>query len=187
MIGLLTGVAREIGNGWVVDVNGTGWKIHTVDPLVEGQVVTLIVTTLVKEDSISLYGFKNIDEQRVFEALLKVSGVGSNTALCILKDLGVNGLILAVKSKRVESISKVKGVGSSTATKIVTFFKIPSIASVLDLRKEQEQVLEVLLTLGYNNSEALDVILKVTADNENDLLSESLKLLNSKGAVEVAR
>ncbi|MFM7089094.1 MAG: Holliday junction branch migration protein RuvA [Candidatus Paceibacterota bacterium] len=179
MIGLLKGVARDLGGTWVIEVNGTGWRVIPTTPLVNGEITELIVTTVVKEDSISLYGFSHQDEQRIFESLLRVSGVGANTALNILKELGVAGIISAVRTNNAARLSSVKGVGKNTATKIVTFVKLPNITSVNDLSAQQLSALEVLSALGYQQRDAYDAVSSSTATSESEIVKEALTIIGS--------
>ncbi|MBQ7525764.1 MAG: Holliday junction branch migration protein RuvA, partial [Abditibacteriota bacterium] len=108
----------------VVDVNGVGYKVYLPVKVLlslpaEGDKVGLLVTTIVKEDSITLYGFSREVQQELFELLLTVSGVGPKVALAILGELEPGDIISAISAEDYASLTVVSGLGKKTAQRIV--------------------------------------------------------------------
>ena len=120
-------IARLQGEIWekefsrlVVNVHGVGYELlipmSTYDQLGgEGDNVDIYVYTQVREDAITLFGFASIQEKRLFEALLGVSGVGGKLALSILSGLPVDNFCRAVAEKNIAALSKISGIGKRTA------------------------------------------------------------------------
>jgi len=161
-------LARVESDYVVVDVHGVGYKVHppvsviTQMPAV-GDEVKLLVSTLVKEDSITLYGFADGSQQSMFDLLLTVSGVGPKVALAILGALQVDTIVNAISSESFIELNSVSGVGTKTAQRIVLELreKITSLVWTQAARKtmapEQQVVndaIEGLVALGYNRNDA---------------------------------
>jgi len=161
-------LARVESDYVVVDVNGVGYKVHpplaviTQMPQI-GDEVKLLVSTIVKEDSITLYGFADDVQQSMFELLLTVSGVGPKVALSILSSLQVDTIIQAISSESFVELNSVSGVGTKTAQRIVLELreKITTLVWAQGARKTappEQQVLvdaiEGLVALGYNRNDA---------------------------------
>ncbi len=125
MIGLLTGSVAEIvlPNIIIVDVGGVGYVVHCPNDLIAeskiGSEIKLSVHTAVREDSITLYGFKDKSDKEGFEALLSTQGVGPSLALNILSSLSRAELALAIDSRDQAALTRVPGVGSKTASRLL--------------------------------------------------------------------
>ena len=107
----------------VVDVNGVGYALHV--PLStfyvlgeQGAEVALRVHTHVREDTLALFGFATPLEQRIFERLIAVSGVGPRLALAVLSGIEPPDFVRAVKHGDVARLTKIPGVGKKTAERI---------------------------------------------------------------------
>jgi len=115
-------VVERIDDRVVVDVQGVGYLVHvdarTARDLELDTEVTLHVSTRVKEDAITLYGFDDAVSRLVFERLVGVSGVGPATGLSILGTLSVEEIVRAVEQEDTRSLSKVKGIGPRTAKRV---------------------------------------------------------------------
>ena len=177
MIGYLRGIARD--DGILVDSSGVGWKVHCATPLAADSETELLVTCLVKEDSITLYGFAERSQQRCFESLRQVSGVGPGIALAILRDLGVGGLVAALARNDPGPLQAVKGVGARTAQRIVAMAQMPADlqagdgAAVDDL----QQALEAMGFPATEASRALAQARAGTPDGEQAVLAAALAVL----------
>ena len=125
MIGYLRGSLREREAGRVVlDVGGVGYVVHVpmstfLELPAEGEQVALFVNTQVREDAITLYGFRERPEQDVFERLLSVSGVGPRMALAALSAMGPADLVSAIREADVRKLSGVPGIGKKTAERLI--------------------------------------------------------------------
>lgn len=161
-------LARVESDYVVVDVNGIGYKVHPPLAVIAqlpaiGDEIKLLVSTIVKEDSITLYGFADESQQSMFELLLTVSGVGPKVALSILSSLQVETIVNAISSESFVELNRVSGVGTKTAQRIVLELreKITSLVWAQAARKTitpEQQVLndaiEGLVALGYNRNDA---------------------------------
>ncbi|MGH7725284.1 MAG: Holliday junction branch migration protein RuvA [Candidatus Eiseniibacteriota bacterium] len=110
--------------GSIVDVGGVGYAIahslHTFEVLpAVGSAVTLLTHLHVREDVLQLYGFSGVEERRLFELLLSVSGVGPKVALAVLSGLSPKSLARAIADGNLAALTRVAGVGRKTAERIV--------------------------------------------------------------------
>lgn len=108
----------------VIDVHGVGYDVQiplsTFDKLPRiGEETALWVSTQVREDAITLFGFAEKDEKKLFENLLDVSGIGGKLALAILSGMPLNSLCSAIVNGDVKLLSKISGVGKRTAERLV--------------------------------------------------------------------
>ena len=161
-------LARVESDYVVVDVNGIGYKVHPPLAVIAqlpaiGDEIKLLVSTIVKEDSITLYGFADESQQSMFELLLTVSGVGPKVALAILSSLQVETIVNAISSESFIELNRVPGVGTKTAQRIVLELreKITNLVWAQAARKTtapEQQVMndaiEGLVALGYNRNDA---------------------------------
>ena len=177
MIAQLSGVvARAAATYVVLDVHGVGYKVFVPLSVLEGlppqgQPVSLVTHTLVREDDISLFGFNGENELRVFELLLTVSGVGPKVALALLSALPAEDLAKAVGSEDVRTLTRVPGIGAKTAQRLVLELRDKLVALGFEWMAERpdarapaakrdtasamlEDVVSALVNLGYNKPEA---------------------------------
>ncbi|MER7795773.1 Holliday junction branch migration protein RuvA [Microbacterium sp. NPDC096154] len=124
MISSLRGTVMHAGaDSVVVEVGGVGLSV-AVPPDVartarEGETLALHTSLIVREDSLSLFGFASRDELEVFGAMLSVSGVGPKSALGVLSALTVDRIAAAVAEDDDKPFRKVSGIGPKTAKLIV--------------------------------------------------------------------
>ena len=125
MIGWLRGVLREREtSGVIVDVGGVGYVVRCpMSTFLElpkvGEVVELLVTTHVREDAITLFGFGTLGERELFDRLNSVSGVGPRMALGALSALGAASLARCIAEGDTRALAGVPGIGKKTAERIV--------------------------------------------------------------------
>ena len=128
MIAKLKGVVDTIGDDYaIIDVNGVGYLVFasakTIGKLVVDTAVSLMIETVVREDSITLYGFADALEKEWFNTLTKVQGVGAKVCLSILSILSSSQLAQAIAAQDKTSFSRANGVGPKLAARIVTELK----------------------------------------------------------------
>lgn len=128
MIAKLKGVVDTIGDDYaIIDVNGVGYLVFasakTIGKLVVDTAVSLMIETVVREDSITLYGFADALEKEWFNTLTKVQGVGAKVCLSILSVLSSSQLAQAIAAQDKTSFSRANGVGPKLAARIVTELK----------------------------------------------------------------
>ena len=162
----------------VVLVGGVGLQVfvpRTVFDTIDGvgHRVSLITHLSVKENSLTLYGFIDEEEKRVFETLLSISGIGPRIALGILSTLSLGQLQQAVSREEADLLTRVPGVGKKSAQKIVFELKDklrisgpPELAGLVDIDSD---VLDALIGLGYSVVEAQAAIQSIPRDAGKDL------------------
>ena len=160
----------------VIECGGVGFKCFASTTTIKsistvGTNVNVLTFMSVKEDSIDLYGFATQEELNAFKLLISVSGIGPKAAMAILSVLPPDRLSVAVSSGDVKAIQSAQGVGKKTAERVVLELKdkmvgigsartntiVEGIQSVAQSDNAQEAV-EVLVSLGFNQSEAASVV-----------------------------
>lgn len=152
----------------VINVNGVGYKIITANPFrwqeKLGQTVQCQVEMVVREDSMTLYGFIDTNEKTLFLKLNKVSGIGPKSALSILALDDHDGLINAIESGDSQYLTKFPGVGKKTAQQMILDLKgqldfaselASANAKQVDDKTDiiHDEVIEALEGLGYSQRE----------------------------------
>jgi len=181
----------------VVNANGVGWQVFAPANLLnfaKGDQVEFFVSTIVKEDSITLYGFQTTEHRRVFNLIRGVSGVGPKTALSILSTLDLDDLLVAVADNAWQPLTQVSGVGRKTAQRIVLelkekFQNLTLQRTVPPGRRKPAVFMELraaLQSLGYKEREIARVVdhLQEGRDTEptmadlTDMLKTAIKELS---------
>ena len=103
--------------------NGVGYKVYTAEYLTHKSTVELWIETIVREDSIRLFGFTTLNGQNLFNMLTTVSGVGPKVALAILGTINSDTLMSAIATNDAKTIATAPGVGKQMAEKIIVELK----------------------------------------------------------------
>jgi Holliday junction DNA helicase RuvA len=128
MIAQLTGVVGQLGpTSAIIEVGGFGIQAvcspNTVAGLRPGHQATLATSLVVREDSLTLYGFASADEREFFELLLTAAGVGPKLAQTALAVLTPEELRRAIATENLVQLCKVPGIGRKGAQRIVIELK----------------------------------------------------------------
>ena len=124
MIGKLQGIVDYIGDGYVILlVHDIGYKVFTPEYLTPKSTVSMWIETVVREDSIRLFGFGSIAAQNLFNMLTAVSGVGPKVAMAIMGTIKTDILMTAIATGDVKTIATAPGVGKKVAEKIIVELK----------------------------------------------------------------
>ncbi|MGV6871638.1 Holliday junction branch migration protein RuvA [Pseudochelatococcus sp. B33] len=129
MIGKLKGIVDSHGEDHVIlDVHGVGYLVHcsarTLQALpASGEVASLAIETVVREDMIRLYGFRTEAERECFRLLQTVQGVGAKVALGILTVLDPGALTTAIGRGDKTALARAPGVGPRLAARLVSELK----------------------------------------------------------------
>jgi Holliday junction DNA helicase RuvA len=177
MIASLSGTVLKVGlDSLVLGVGGVGMLVHTTPATAasvrHGAQADLATTLVVREDSLTLYGFATDDEKLVFETVQTVSGVGPRLALALLAVHSPDAVRVALGTGDVGALTKVPGIGRKGAERLVLELKdklgaLPgsgSAAEPVPLETGdawREQVREALVGLGWNVRQAEDALDKV--------------------------
>ena len=168
MIGYLVGTAR-VGN-LVMTPGGVGYVVSSVRPFTAGEAVELFVHTHTsREGAVTLYGFDDETEQRLFLSVTAVTGVGGAIALTLLRELGTDTLANAISEKDVKALSSVRGVGTKVAEKIIAMVKLPKDLPLSGATNgSADPVIAVLRELGYSNEEAWSAVAVIGREGDDD-------------------
>lgn len=166
----------------VVDNNGIGYKIYTPNPYIfkENEDVKIFVYQYVREDEISLYGFKSLEEKNMFLKLIDVKGLGCKMALPMLGSGSINGLVDAIERENILYLKKFPKIGDKVARQIILDLKGKLVMTKED-KKVNEELEEALKGLGYKSSD-INRVIKDVDDSKSigDQIKDALKLLLKK-------
>jgi Holliday junction DNA helicase RuvA len=170
MIAFVKGRVADVSlSSAVLEVGGVGLELNctpnTLATLRTGADVTLPTTMIVREDSMTLFGFLDDDEKSLFEMLLTASGVGPKLAQAMLAVLSPDDLRRAVATEDIKALTRVPGIGQKGAQRIVLELKdrigAPTGSGSLRLAATaasapawREQVHAGLVGLGWSGKEA---------------------------------
>lgn len=181
------------GQTAVVDCGGVGYELSVstrTASLISGtEHVRLFAHQSVKEDSITLFGFADLEEKELFLLLTGVTGVGPKAAIAILSEFEPADLAAAVMAGDYRRITKANGVGQKLAQRICLELKDklgdlgvhPSATAVAQATAGQavnDDACQALVALGYSRSAAEKALEKCTADNVQDLIRQALRIIN---------
>lgn len=184
MIGWLSGRVKDKDRDrLIVDVNGVGYQVIPSAGVLRqkvkiGEDIRLFIYTHVREDQLALFGFSSLEEKRVFELLLSVSGVGPKSAMAVLARGKPDEVREAVAKADVEFFTSVPGLGKKTAQRIIIDLKSKlGDLEELDLTGKNEpavkELIMVLKSMGFGTEEARAMIKRVDLELS---LTDQIKL-----------
>lgn len=186
----------------VVDINGLGYKIFMSQSNIESigeinDIVKVFTYVKVREDDISIYGFKTQEELRMFELLIGVSGVGAKSALVMLSCIEPSEFAIAVISNNIKLLTQVPGIGTKSAQRIILELKdkLKTEQSELDEEKLEnakskssktnenvQEAISGLMVLGYSRKDIEKAFTHLIVDelSVEELIKKGLILLTKK-------
>ena len=187
MIGKLQGIVDYIGDGFIILlVHGVGYKVFTPEYLTHKSTVELWIETVVREDSIRLFGFSTLQSQDLFNMLTGVSGVGPKVALAIMGTIKSDTLISAIATGDAKTIATAPGVGKKMAEKIIVELKnkvggasaslFASDASMGTTSSALPDLLMALESLGYRRLDIIEMAQKLVNENPDSDVSKLVPL-----------
>lgn len=173
MIGKLQGLVDYTGDGFVIIMAGpVGYKVYTPEYLTPKSTVTLWIETIVREDSIRLFGFCTLAAQNLFNQLTSVSGVGPKVALAIMSSIKTDTLMQAIATGDAKTISTAPGVGKKVAEKIIVELKNKMGGATFnfgdtsgDNNSALADLLSALESLGYKRLDIIDMAQNLVSKN----------------------
>lgn len=199
MISLLNGTVRSIAlDKAIVEVGGVGLSLSitqkTSSQLNIGVPAQFFTTLVVREDSLTLFGFLEDGERALFELVQTVSGIGPKVALSIVSALSPAQLAIAVSQEDISAIEKVPGIGRKGAQRLILELKGKlsdfgtSTKSTHHQPAWREQLTSALVSLGFSARDSDLAISQVVSrlsedgiDAQNLELSDLLKRALSQG------
>jgi holliday junction DNA helicase ruvA len=191
MISRVLGTVAQVGVDDVVVVyGGLGFKVFIVPPLAselhKGDEIELYTHLIVREDALTLYGFKTEEERKVFEILMSVTGIGPRIGLAALSVFSPNDLRRAVADQDTATLSRIPGVGKKVASRMLVELgdklglpaQLPE-ASAPSAGVVEAEVKAALIGLGWNETKAENVLSELGGNglNASDLLRAALMKL----------
>ncbi len=165
MIASLHGKLESLGSGWaVINVNGIGFQVYLSTSTVSslgtiGKEVHLQTYLVMREDSVTLYGFNTAEELELFQILIGVSGLGPKLALAVLSAMSVEQASMAIATGSIDLLTLIPGIGKRMAERLVVELKDKIGAGLIAAPATQfaqgnAEVIAALTSLGYSVSEA---------------------------------
>lgn len=195
----------------VIDVGGLGYKVFMSENAIEalgniGGNVKVHTHYRVREDDISIYGFNTLEELKMFELLLGVSGIGAKTALSTLAICEPSEFALAIVSEDVKTLTQIPGIGPKSAKRIILELKdkikmqqeVEAIKNQIDKNQNKnatakiqqalknqgkaKEAIEALQVLGYNKKEIEKTFEKIDIQelSTEEIIKQGLKLLGNQ-------
>ena len=181
----------------ILILNNIGYEIYMTEIALSelniGEEAKIYTYYNVSQDNISLFGFKNLEEKKMFENLISVSKIGAKTAIGILSSISTAEFAIAIITNDISRLSKLPGIGKKTAQRIVLEItdKVKTEEIIFTEDKEQKSneqyvtvsekekdVVEALKVLGYNIKEIENIMksLDINSSTE-DMIKQALKIL----------
>ena len=189
-------VISKSKNILILENNNIGYEIYMTEIALSelniGEDAKIYTYYNVTQDNISLFGFKNLEEKKMFENLISVSKIGAKTAIGILSSISTAELAISIITNDINRLSKLPGIGKKSAQRLVlevidkvkteeiifTEEEQKSNENYLNTTEKEKDVIEALKVLGYNIKEIESVIktLDIKSSTE-DMIKQALKIL----------
>ncbi|MDD4607760.1 MAG: Holliday junction branch migration protein RuvA [Bacilli bacterium] len=173
----IKGTVSAIESNYIVlETNGVGYLIYTPNPysFQENNEYKVYLYQQVREDMISLYGFKERDERDLFLKLIEVKGLGCKTALPMLATGSITGIMDAIERENILYLKKFPKIGDKVARQIILDLKgklVPN-ANTKGTYQHFEELIEVLKGLGYKTNDINKILPSIDL---NKTIEEQIK------------
>jgi len=148
-------------------------SLTTFSRLEKNEKALFLITEIIKENEYTLYGFLEKEEKKIFDALLKINGIGPKAALGIVSTMTPNEFIRAINNNDINALKKIPGIGPKTAKRIVIEM---GEFELENLNNELSQAIIALENLGFKKSDVLKV-LQGESGSVEELIKKALKRL----------
>ncbi|MBR2498446.1 MAG: Holliday junction branch migration protein RuvA [Clostridia bacterium] len=182
MIGYVKGkLISDIEGEIILENNGVGFSItpsaEAYKEIIKNGGGAVYTYMAVREDDISLYGFKSMEEKKMFLKLITVSGIGPKMGMTVLSNMSLTDLAVKIATSDVKGLSQVKGLGKKKAEMIIVELrekmgeeikesKAETDSVIINLKdKDVEDAMLALTGLGFSKQECVAVLTKAKAQN----------------------
>ena len=181
----------------VIDVGGLGYKVfmpeNDINSIGEiGENIKVFTYYRVREDDISIFGFKTQEQLRMFELLLSVSGVGAKSALVMLSCVEPSEFAIAVISNNIKLLTQIPGIGPKSAQRIILELKEKlkseqneeqieeSKAKSIKVNENVQEAISGLMVLGFSKKDIEKAFEHLTVEtlSVEELIKKGLILLS---------
>lgn len=178
MIASIEGIVTEVFNDSVViNVGGLGFKVYASSAVLSKcdihRRIALYTNLIVREDSLTLFGFETIEDRDLFNLILSVSGVGPKTAMAVVSNTTGEIIKKAVLSNQPEFLGRIPGVGKKTAQNIVIQLQGKIKGEITQTTSGNlaldNDIISALTSLGYSIVEAQTAMQLIPKDAPEDL------------------
>ena len=192
MIRAINGKLEAVGSDWVLievvhitfQISVPSSAIQSLGPI--GSTIKLHTHLIIRDDSMSIYGFRNPEELRVFELLIGVTGIGPKLGLTILSNVDIDHLVTTILTQNHENLSSIPGVGKKTAARLLLELKgkldgawVETVSNVQE--PGNSEVISALIALGYSPSEARIAVSKLPQSQSTSIEERVLLALQGLG------
>ncbi len=183
MIGFVKGklLANEEGQ-IILENNGVGFSItpsaEAYKEIVANGGGAVYTYMAVREDDISLYGFKSLEEKKMFLKLITVSGIGPKMGMTVLSNMSLQDLAVKIATSDIKGLSAVKGLGKKKAEMIIVELREKMGEELKDTEKNKKQTQEIDLSdkdssdamlaltgLGFTKQQCVEVLARAKTQN----------------------
>lgn len=186
IVGLKGKIAYKEPSFVHVDVNGIVYEVFISlqsFSALSGDEVKLFTSHIIREDAHLLYGFLDLNEKKLFEKLIKISGVGPKVAMAICSTYTPAQFGVVINNKDIDGVKKVPGIGPKNAGRILvelSGFDVELVSSQSEpLNQAHNQASEALESLGFKREKILKVLSECSSNETASLVKEALKLLKT--------
>lgn len=179
----LRGKVTEVeSNHITLEIGGIGYLIYTANPYqfeIDNE-YKIYIYQLIREDELSLYGFKTIEDKELFLKLISVKGLGCKMALPMLATGSSSGIIDAIERENILYLKKFPKIGEKVARQIILDLKGKLVNATAGVNNtiELDELVEVLKGLGYKNPDIKRVLPNIDKSKAiEEQIKEALKLL----------
>ena len=183
MYSYIKGMVTEIKSNYIViENNGIGYTIFTGNPyqFEENKEYHIYLYQYVREDEISLYGFKSQDEKELFLKLISVKGLGCKMALPMLATGSIEGIVDAIERENILYLKKFPKIGDKVARQIILDLKGKLVGDITTNKTDNnfDELIEVLKGLGYKPIDIKRVLPSINSSDNIELqIKEALRLM----------
>ena len=183
MYSYIKGLITEINSNYiVVDNSGIGYTVFTGNPyqFELNKEYQIYLYQYVREDEISLYGFKSLEEKELFLKLISVKGLGCKMALPMLATGSIDGIVDAIERENILYLKKFPKIGDKVARQIILDLKgkLASSETTNKVTDNFDELIEVLKGLGYKPADIKRVLPNINSSDNIELqIKEALRLM----------
>lgn len=194
MLEYIKGKVESIENEYLVlDAGNIGYMIFMAKrellELTLNSDVLIYTRLIVREDAMTIYGFKSKGTRDIFDLLTMVTGIGPKLAMGVLNDTEISFILTSILNEDVKALTEIPGIGKKTAQRLILELKDkveklniafePLEKMPSNKNPDKSSALEALISLGYNEYEAKNALDSVNDELEiSQMIREALKLMS---------
>jgi Holliday junction DNA helicase RuvA len=189
MIAQVRGDVVQTGDRWaVIEVHGIGYQVYVTQPalVVLGHArenVLLFTHMAVREDAITLFGFLHQSELEMFRILIGVSGIGPQTAMNLLSQIGIEEFAIAILNDDEKALTRISGIGAKSAKRLILELrdKMKSVSRLLAageagrVSPAVNDAISALISLGFAEKESREAVMAASPGAKSASVQDLIK------------